>query len=350
MNKIFILLLMILIGCNSTVEPPTKENNKDIVELKKPEPDKFNEVIIRGKIAIYRNGSVYTVPELALTRIDNNGKVLEYQDLMNNIGYGRWLYIDGNETGSKLLLIRSRFSGKCAGSLYEYNTTNQKLTLLIDSTNYVSSARYLKGDNTKLIYYKYGKLNYNSEYVPIDYINAGYYSLDLVTKEEKQIFRYVSESGLDEMINAFDIHPSNKKLLIGITKGTYFEMRTPSIGVYDISSKKLDTLNIVFEKTNRRVNLWLRYNKTATKILYSYFPHNSYGHVTNGTSEAGIIDVSTLNRKIIDLDTRDKYSVGSVQLSVEWDSNDQRIIFCSGQVKIDGTLGSSSLYILKTIP
>ncbi len=350
MNRILLLLCVLcFIKCSSPVDPQKNEINKDIIELKKPGLDNFGNDHIYGKIAIYRNGNIYTgnIPGASLNKVqlDQNNNVLEYSEL--NLGYGNWSYIDGNQDGTKLLLIHTILGGISAGSLFEFNTVTHELLQLVDSTNYVSSARYMNGDDTKLIYYKYGKINYVNEFIDLDYSDAGYYELDLITKNEKLILKYVSGPGIFEMINSFDIHPANTKLLICFTKGSKFEFNPPFIGVYDILTQKLDTLNISFEKTNRRMNLWLRYNKNATKILYSYFPHGSYSHITNGTSEAGIIDVETLNRKHLDLNTNEG---GSVQLSVEWDDYEQRIVFCSGRVNNEGVLGYSKLYILKQIP
>lgn len=339
-RNFLIIFFLLLIGCNTPVEPPKKEINKNILELKRPNLEEdYNDIY--GKIAIYRNGDIYTGPYLSKTKIDLNNNVLEFKYLKKIFQYDNWLYIDGNEDGTKLLLVRSRFNDICAGSLFEYNTLTEEFTQLIDSTNYVSSARYLKGDYKNLIYYKYGSLDYNG---------AGYYLFDLVKKEEKMIFSYVSGPGLSEMVNVFDIYPSNKKLLLCLTQGIRFEGKPPFIGIYDIEMKSLDTLKINFENIERRTSLWLRYNIDGSKILYSYFPRGSYSYTTNGTSEAGIIDVATLNKKILDIDTRNENQVGSVQLSVEWDKNEQRIVFCSGPVLIDGALGKSKLYVLKQIP
>jgi len=339
MRGIIILCILSLMGCSSPVDPP-KEVLSNIIELKKPDLDeKYNNIY--GKVAIIRNGNIYSIPNLNRTTIDQNNTVLEYKNLKKKLNNDNWLYINGNEDGSKLLLVRSRFSDVCAGSLYEFNSQTEEYTKLLDSTNYISSAKYLNGDDTKLIFYKYGNLNNQG---------SGYYSLDLLTKKEELLYSYVSKPSLAEMVNAFDIHPSNKKLLICLTQGSRFEIKPPILGVYDITNKKLDTLNVSFDETNRRSSLWLKYNSKGTKILYSYFPRGAYSYTTNGTSEAGIIEINTLQKNILDLNTGRNNQEGSVQISVEWDKTEERIIFCSAPVSVEGALGTSKLYILKQIP
>lgn len=74
-----------------------------------------------------------------------------------------------------------------------------------------------------------------------------------------------------------------------------------------MESKEIDTLKLSFDLSWDRICLWLRYNKTGKKVLYSCFPIGSGYYSPGDDSEVGIIDRSTLKKTILDVNTFKNY-------------------------------------------
>jgi len=96
-----------------------------------------------------------------------------------------------------------------------------------------------------------------------------------------------------------------------------------------------------------RTGLWVRYNKNATRILYSNFPSGAFGSTVSDNSEVGIIDVATGSKKVLDVNTEDETPYHqSVQIAPNWSPDESAIIFGSGEVSLEGALGRRRIWIL----
>lgn len=331
-----LVLCCFVVSCSPGNEPPSFHPiNPNIIELKPSKP-KFTGVFFMG---VWRGNKIFTAQTFSIFCVDNNLKVISDTIITSDSYPYNWMYIDANEDGSKLLLVKSTYWDVSSGSLYEYDVNNGRFQLLRDSTHSISSARYLHGDDTKLIYYKYGDINNNG---------AGYYLLDKISNIDSLILSYVSPAGRSEMLNGFDIHPSNRKLLIPLIQSTRINLKPPKLCIYDFGKKVIDTMKIEFSFSWARTGLWVRYNKNADKILYSCFPHGSYIETTNDNSEVGIINLPSLTKRILDVNTN-RNKNGSVQLAPNWSPDEEKIVYGSGDISYEGAVGRRRLYILKSL-
>lgn len=337
-STIIIILLIAGLSCSSPTGPEKREVNPNIIEIKYSDPLQVTNYFM----GVWRNNKVFSVVPLIIFTLDNDCKALSNTKSKATGMPGRayWRYMEANEAGTKLLLVNSEYSDVCSGSLYEYDVTAEEIKLLKDESNSVSSAKYLHGNDTKLIYYKYGDL-YNN--------GAGYYLFDKATNKDSLIFTYHSAVGRGERLNCFDIHPNNKKLLLGLNTCVGFNSSPPLLCEYDFQKQKIDTLNIKFVLSRTRTGLWVRYNGDATKVLYSCFPTGIYTDTVSDESEVGIIELPSLQKKVLDINTNSNKNYGSVQLAPNWSPNYDKIVFGSGQVLPDGAVGTRKLFILKNI-
>jgi len=286
-TKIFVMII-ILLSCfceKNPVKPNNGTVNKNIVKLKDSH-DKFY-----GFVAVWRNDLIFATPPVQKLQINSQFSVIE--DSLFIIG-DFWLFIEANESGSKLLLIKSNYYSVSAGALYEFDIGTGQTKLLRDRILNVSSALYWHGDDTRIVYYRYGN--------PIG-TEAGYYLFNSVTQTDSLILEYISPlehiSPFEpyEPVNGFDLSPDNSKLLIPAVQA----IGSPKIVEYDLQTRVRDTLDVSFDISFTRICLWLRYNNDGSQILYSNFPRGSYIHPTNDGSEVGIIDRTTLKKRVLDV-------------------------------------------------
>lgn len=292
-------------------------------------------------MAVWREKSIFAISAVYRFDLDKNFLVIHDSILLT----GLFTYIDANNTGTKLLLGVTTFEELYTSPtrvIYEYELSNNKIELLYGKTRNVGSARYFPGDDTKIVYYSFGDSLSNG---------AGYYLLDKNTNQDTLLFPYLSTAGIWETLHGFDIHPSGKSLLVPIerSQGRFTHLLPPKIGVASLEKQKLDTLAVNFDFIENRTGVYLRYNKAGNKILYSCYPNNAYGYVTNGSSEVGIIETATLTKKILDINTNTQSKYGSVQLAPNWSPDETAIVYGSGNVNYEGMAGDRGLYILTKI-
>lgn len=243
------------------------------------------------------------------------------------------LYIDADATGNRLLRITPNFYDQTFGALYEYDINKGNIVKLFDSTNNISSARYYR-DTLHIIYYSYGN--------PIG-VNAGYFLFDKVTKRTDLLYSFFRAAGPIEFVNGFDIHPTEPMLIIPVvTVG-----ESPKIIEFNIKSKEVDTLKVSFDLSWNRICLWLRYNKTGDKILYSCYPRGSGLYSPGDDSEIGIIDRTNLKKTILDANTNKYYK--SLNICPQWSPDEKNIIYSSASLTYDGARSNYYLYLLKNI-
>jgi hypothetical protein len=334
---LFILQIIAGFKCKDKGTSPLSNLNPYIKEIKFSNPKKTGNFIM----AIWRDSTICAIQQFSRFIIDKKYDV-QHDTILLNVGiYEKyWTYIDADVNGSKILLVASRFGDASSGALYEYDRLTGNIQMIFDSSHNISSARYFPKDVLKIIYYSYGNDNF---------VGAGYYLHDKTTNRDSLLFSYISTAGPTEMLNGFDIHPNGNSLLIPISQSTPLMLKSPKLGIVSLIEQKLDTLNINFSFSKGRSGLWVRYNKNASKILYCCFPYGTYSGFIYDGSEVGIIELSNLNKRIIDVDTQSDSKYQSVQLAPNWSPDERAIIYGSGDVFNEGYAGRRHLYILTKI-
>ncbi|MBA4313224.1 MAG: hypothetical protein C0417_11405 [Chlorobiaceae bacterium] len=334
---LFILQIIVGFTCKDKGTEPLYNLNPYLKEIKFLDPKKTGIF----HMAVWRDSTIYAIQQFSRFIIDKNYNV-QHDTILLDVGiYEKyWTYIDADVNGSKILLVASRFRDASSGALYEYDRQTGNIQMIYDRSHNISSARYFPNDVMKIVYYSYGDDNF---------VGAGYYLHDKTTNRDSLLFSYISTAGPTEMLNGFDIHPNGNSLLIPISHSTPLMLKPPKLGKVSLSEQKLDTLNINFSFSKGRSGLWVRYNKDASKILYCCFPYGAYTAISNDGSEVGIIESSTMNKRIIDVNTQSNTKYLSVQLAPNWSPDEKAIIFGSGNVSIEGSLGRRHLYILTKI-
>lgn len=120
-----------------------------------------------------------------------------------------------------------------------------------------------------------------------------------------------------------------------------------------MKTKKLDTLPVEFYKESDSIHshrfVWVRYNSTGTKIVYSNYPRFSLGQIATpgDTSEIGIIYNATKQRKILDCSPliyspREK----SINMFPNWSPDDKSIVYGSSELFYEGNNGDYWLCVL----
>jgi hypothetical protein len=332
-----LIISVFLYSCKtSSTGPDSNNTNPDIVA-----PD----IYPINQMAVWNKDMIYTIPTMLFYRIDSNYKVIEksgfgdqYGNYIPVMSGSRWNFIEINDTGTKLLLVSSKYSDVSAGSLYEFDIPSKTLTLLKDSSNFISSAKYFRGTDSRIIYYKYGWPIGNK---------AGYYILDKSSGKDTLVLSHIAKNGTSETLNCFDLHPNNQTLVFAISQTENNDRRAPKLGLYNFGSNKIDTLPVAFDFYAIKIGLWLRFNSTGSKILYCSFPKGIYGDATFDDSQVGIIEFPSLNRKVLNVNTNSPWT--SVQLAPRWGSGDRTIIYDSGKLSNEGVVGRRHIYILKNI-
>lgn len=330
LNSLFCaVILSILFGCDNNPVDNDSDINPNIVKLDVPSLNNF--------VAVWHDDDVYSVTPTHHFKINTAYNVTDITELQ--FPWGNWTYIEINEPGTKLLLIKSEYNDVSSGALYEYNIQSKKLSLIKDSTQNVSSAVYWNGNDNKIVYYKYGD--------PVG-TEPGYYIYDKLTNYDTLLLSYISPGGPSELVNGFDLHPDNNRLLIPLCRSTILNSKPPKLGIYDFGSNQIDTLSIDFDFSFVRIGIWVRYNYDGSEILYCVYPYGSYSNITNDNSEVGIIEYPSLEKRILDVNTNTEGGT-SVQLALNWSSDFQSIIYGSGQLSVEGAVGRRELFILRRV-
>ncbi|HEY6171187.1 MAG TPA: hypothetical protein VIX80_02905 [Candidatus Kapabacteria bacterium] len=266
---------------------------------------------------------------------------LHYEENSQLASFGKFwpLFMRIDKEGKRLLSVVSNKHTQSIGWIVEFSTDTLSFQIL-DSGEYNSSAVYMPNDSD-FVYYTYGSYS-NTNRNPAD---AGYYLYNRMSGSRTFLLHHISDIGPVEMVNGFDISPDGKKLLI---PSVGYE-RQPIVFEYNIETHVADTLPISFNTSFNRWALWLRYNKDASKILYSNYPLFSFseGSAANDSSEVGIIDHLTFNKKI--LDTAPLYTVPWICVFPEWAFDETKIVYGAAIVTESGTAGVYQVCILKTL-
>ncbi len=288
-------------------------------------------------MGVWYNNQIFSTGPVQEWQLDNHHDVIRDSILILLRFYS---YISCDENGSKLLLVRTNYGDASAGGLLEYDLKSGHLELLIDSTLHVSSAVYWHGDDSKIVYYRYGN--------PVG-TDPGYYLFDKISGKDSLLFSYISPVGPSEMLNGFDLHPNNNKLLIPAIQATPLTSRPPKLFEYDLETGLKDTLNVSFSDSPFNIGLWLRYNNDGSQILYCNFPSGAYTYTTNSNSEVGIITRSSLQKRVLDVNTNPNGRKESVQLAPNWSPDNKHIVYGSGRLSREDARGLYYLYILKNV-
>lgn len=258
------------------------------------------------------------------------------QNLMID-GSFRYLFANKSPLSEKILLVFSQYSNVSCGSLYEYDLQSSKLSLIKDSTFNISSAVYFKTKPNECIYYSYGNPSYN--------IEAGYYELNTITKEEKLLMSHMSGLeyyALAEFSNGFDLSPDDKRMIFPIHNAR----QAAHAAFFDITTKQIDTLKFNFPGQF----VWFRFSHSGTKLLYNSYPYGMASRNVNGYSDLGIIDLSDLSSRVLDVNTKAGWT--SISMCPDWSPDDKSILFGSGPgptVEPPGAVGFFSAYIIRNV-
>lgn len=326
-----LILWSFLIGLPSCEEPVTPEFQPDssIVFL----PNEFELGLSSFFVAVWPDSNIYYAGPLRMLVLDSSYNVVRDSTLLI---HQRTSFLYAHRSKKRLLYVASSFVTRSEGSLYELDRVSGIHVQLLDSSYHVSSAVYTP-DNT-VIYYSYGNDRG---------LQAGYYEFQPGTDRHTLLIPFLPRVGSNsrEPANGFDIHPDGKTLLIPFDQNA----RVPVVARYNRDQKTLDTLALPIDSVVGRTCLWMRYNSTGSKILYSYYPYSAFGDAVWTSSEVGIIDAVTGQKKVIPIQiNRDNISVN---VFPSWSPNDKDIIFGSAPVtKASGSVvGLYSIVIKKNV-
>jgi hypothetical protein len=274
-----------------------------------------------------KNDTIYSIEPINTIKVDSKGDVVHLSTLHdeNTAAY----FIEISDSCEYLLFINSNWVGASSGTLKEISLKSGEVHMLLDSTENVSSAVYYR-DTDHIIFYSFGK--------PVG-MNPGYFMLHKHSGERQLLYAYISPLDLYETVNGFDLHPFKDELLIPITH----EDRSPSILLYNFATQESRT---IFNEPNffPLLTLWLRYNSDGTKVLYTSYPIGLLSGYAFAEGECGIIDMNTLTKKRLDVNTSDYQSE---TFCANWSPDNKRIVFSSAPVSLsDGVSGPVKLYIL----
>ncbi len=254
------------------------------------------------------------------------------------------IYMRFNTEKSKLLCVKSKFTDVSMGNIEEIDIQSMSISILLDSTNNVSSALYINDDS--IIYYSYGSYS-KVNTLPID---AGYYLYVRSTGKKQILLHSISSLGPGEIINGFDYNANHHNLLIPSTSSD----RAPLLIEFKLSSNRIDTLALHFQyngDVSRRWYIFVRYNHNGSKILYNLYSANSLNpnNFKGEESETGIIETGTYTKKILKTNPFSYYLRANC-IFPDWSPDENSIVYGSAGITDDGYL--SNFYqptILKTI-
>ncbi len=322
-----LLLLLLTISCKDTiVDPPVINPNIVLIEPKCP-PDW---ICGNFRMSVWYDDYIFiSYPNYRLEINDQFGLI---KDSLIFIYEEEYTYISKNKYGTKLLGGKSKYSDVSMGSLSEINLQNFSYRLLRDSSHNISSAVYLN-DDTKCIYHSYGNPLINKQ--------PGFYFFDLLSYSDSLLFTYTSELGPYEILNGFDVSPDNQYLLFPV----HYWNNEPKIVKYDLQTKKLDTLNLKFD----RQLLWLRFNSTGSQFVYSNYPVGAWGATVETDSEIGVVDLNSLTKRALDVIPKPGWKINTFP---SWSPDNKHIVYSSAKgpaYEPPGAKGLYQLYILKNV-
>lgn len=288
------------------------------------------------RMGAYLDNKIYYLGWLGFIELDDSFHVVRDSFLLDvtfsdNRQTGFMTYLTANN--DEMLIVISQYIDVSIGALYRYEPASNTAFLLRDSSYNISSAVYLE-NNEHCVYYSYGNQSPN--------IEPGYYLLDLASLSDSLMFPYSSEEGPLETVNGFDVRPDEKKLLIPL----HFPTQRPIIIEYDLTTQEVDTLNV--QLPNKQF-VWLRYDSSGGQILYSSYPGGVGGDTVWDDSEIGIINRSTLTKRVLDANTNPHGH--SLNVFPNWSLDNKHIIYGSAPLSDEppGSKGRFSLYLLKNV-
>jgi dipeptidyl aminopeptidase/acylaminoacyl peptidase len=236
-----------------------------------------------------------------------------------------------NRSKNKILYVVSKYNTESSGRLFEMDLSNYGLRKVIDSTENISSAVYLGGSDSVIVYYSLGN--------PIG-TNAGYYKYNTYTQEKELLLSHYSNLGEDEIVNGFDISPDGKTMLVPIVKN----YTPPMIARYDIESRKM--IDTFYSFTNRNKDLlWMRYNNDGSKILYSNYGQRAFSVGPSWESDVGILRMKDKKvTEVIVKPTDTKWKDWTAPCP-NWSPDCKHIVYGMTTVAETGAVGRYSLYI-----
>ncbi|MEX2362496.1 MAG: hypothetical protein WD597_02685 [Balneolaceae bacterium] len=289
---------------------------------------------------IYYSGAGLGYLEMENTVEVAMDSVIPFETYRPLLGGKTFTYQSAVNSSEHSLIVRSGYSHKSIGRLYEYDPVQNLFSLVKDSAYHVSSAVYWHGEENKLVYYSYG----NDQG-----LQAGYYLHDKTTGADSLLLGHLSSYGPEEMLNGFDLSPDNQKLLIPNVRVEGYELLTPQIIEYTLATQQADTFDTEFDISFARISLWLRYSPDGGSILYCNYPWGAVGSRTNDDSEMGIIELPSRQKRILDANTNEFRTQRSIQLAPTWSPEGKHIIYGSGPLRENGGKGTYSLYILQNV-
>jgi hypothetical protein len=332
LGNIILALLMFSPSCKDNLSPDGGTPPSSEVILVRPFDDSVHPSISGSyKLGIWTGNTIYCVSPFRQLTLDQNIRVVRDTILDKYAGY-RFLSADND--GGRLLAVRSQYYDVITGALFELDTRTWSRRSLRDSTYNISTACYAFSDSG-IIYYSYGNSATN--------VQAGYYLLDPLTLQDSLLLAFESPTGNYEAANGFDVSNDSRKLTFPLHSWT----QPPKILEYELRTGTLDTLPVSFQKQF----LWLRYDPTGTKIVYSNYPRGSGGHSVADTSEVGVVDLRTMGKRVLAVSPwpTTEFYLGSVSLFPDWSPDGKNI--CYGNTRgphyePPGAIGSYSLYVL----
>lgn len=134
---------------------------------------------------------------------------------------------------------------------------------------------------------------------------------------------------------------------------------SPKIIEYNFATKRVDTLPVNIDGKARidgpiqlyRECLWLRYNPSGNKMLYSNYCANSLFPYPDDSSKIGIIDMQSYEKKELYAGVDRVAAFGSVSLFPEWSPNGENILYTTSLLLSDppGRSSGFELYILRNV-
>ena len=300
---VIFFLNIIFIGC----ERPEKEIpiNENIIAL--PESLSLNN-------ALWINDSTIFYPLGYYTITDNFNQIADH--IITRKFYERVVMQD--HIDDKILWVYNRpiSGGSSQLVLNEYSRTTGETTAICDDER-ITGARYYR-DSEHIIYHMYSRTEENQ-------MLSGFYLYDRGSNTKEILLLDTNSPPSRDWTNVrgFDIHPEENKLL---TLGSNYNLIE-----YNIDLKQIDTLDISFpaRKTGGvPLHLWLRYNNSGNRVLYSH-----YNYATNnewGESEVGILNMLTNEKRILDVNTNTKGK--SVNIFPDWSPDNRHIVYGSGAI------------------
>jgi hypothetical protein len=343
-----LLFALAATGCSSPTEPgdppDTSGINEDIVKVSTA-CEEGNAQFIMGD---WTDRQIYATKSVTVFGLNDSLRSDRCTELFEWEGDGRPInYIELNETGTRLLVVRSFPADVSIGSLHEYNLQSEgkpkpsELPVLRDSTYAVSSAVYLPGSNgEKVIYYSYGSVPELDNDGP----TPGYYLLNTDTGKDSLLVEHRSPAGPEEIFNGFDVRPDGQTLLYPINYDNVRESRSPTVVRYDLKTATPDTLSWRF----RPQFLWLRYSPSGSQLLYGIYQEEAFRSSSGRVDSIGVIDLPTGARRSLNTRTHPEEEE-SMDLFPRWGPSGQHVVYGSAPVEDRGAVGPFSLYVLKNV-